>query len=131
MKQTMDRLFALQKLQLQTKALSLADEAEILKLRDKVPAPILAHFDRLIARGKKGVALARHGVCGECHLRISSGTLASLAYTNEIHICGNCGRYLFLAENEPPGLAEPPPPSKAPVKARAKGTRKKAALHAA
>ncbi len=129
MKQILETLLALEKLQLHTKALSLKDEAEILRLREKVAAPILAHFDRLIAQGKKGVAMARHGVCSECHLRISSGTLASLAYTNDVHICDNCGRYLFLAENEPAVVIETLPAAKPPVKARAKRTQK-AALHA-
>ena len=127
----MEKLLALQKLQRQTKALSPEDEAGILKLRENVPPPILSHFDRLIARGKKGVALARNGVCTECHLRITSGTLARLAYTTEIRICDNCGRYLFLPANEPLGLTDSPPPIKTPVKSRARQTRPKADLHVA
>jgi predicted nucleic acid-binding Zn-ribbon protein len=102
----MELLLSLQKLQLQAKSLSLADESEILKRREKVPVPILIHFDRLIARGKKGVAVVRSGVCSECHLRIPSGTLASLTYTAEVHKCDNCGRYLYLPMNEPLGLMD-------------------------
>jgi len=93
---------ALQKLALDTKPLKLEHEAEVLKWREKVPAPILGHFDRLIARGKKGVAIARNGACGECHLRLPSGTMGALAYTNEVHLCDNCGRY--LPENSPHGV---------------------------
>ncbi|HXR07625.1 MAG TPA: hypothetical protein VN765_09865 [Candidatus Acidoferrum sp.] len=129
MRQILEKLFALQKLQLQTATLSLDDEARILELREKVPAPILAHFDRFIARGKKGVSFARHGVCSECHLQITPGTMASLCYTSEVHLCDNCGRYLFLAEIEP--VAEPEaPPKKAPAKTRARKPRQKAVLRA-
>jgi C4-type zinc ribbon protein len=102
----MKQLLALQKLQLQSKPLSRADESSIIKAREDVPVSLLDYFDRLIVRGKKGVAVVRNGVCSECHLRIPSGTLASLAYTAEIHICDNCGRYLYLPENEPLGLVD-------------------------
>jgi predicted nucleic acid-binding Zn-ribbon protein len=125
----MEHLLALQKLELDIKPLTLEHEAEVLKLREQVPAPILGHFDWLIVRGKKGVAIARNGVCSECHLRITSGTLASLVYTTEVQVCGNCGRYLYLPEDEPLGLTDSPPPANAPAKTVAKRTRKKALAH--
>jgi predicted nucleic acid-binding Zn-ribbon protein len=120
----MEKLLALQEFQLQTKALSVESKAKILKLRESVPAPILVHFDRLIARGQRAVALARNGVCTECHLRITSGTLAGLAGTTNVHLCDNCGRYLFLPENE---LLSPTdsPPIKATAKSHATRTRQK------
>ena len=104
-------LLAVQKLQLETKPLSLETERQILAAREKVPKPMLDRFDRFIARGKSGVAVVRQGVCSECHLRITPGTLASLAYTSEIHVCDHCGRYLFLPETEPLGL-----PASSPAK---------------
>ena len=131
MRQIMEKLLAVQKLELDTKPLTLEHEAEVLKLREQLPAPILGHFDRLIARGKKGAAIARDGACGECHLRLPSGTMAALAYTNEVHLCDNCGRYLYLPEDEPLGLTDSPPPAIAPARTVAKRTRKKALVHVA
>jgi hypothetical protein len=131
MKQVMEKLLALQKLELDTKPLTLKNAAEILKLREQLPAAILSHFDRLVDRGKKGVAIACKGVCGECHLRLPSGTMAALVYTNEVHLCDNCERYLYLPEDEPLGLTDSPPPAIAPAKTVAKRTRKKALVHVA
>ena len=131
MRQIMEKLLALQKLALDTKPLTPDHKAEVLKLREQVPAPILGHFDRLIARGKKGVAIARNGACGECHLRLPSGPLSALAYTNEVHLCDNCGRYLYLPENEPLGLTDSPPLANAPGRTVAGRTRKKALAHVA
>lgn len=125
MSQTIEHLLALQKLHFQTKPLLVAEEARIRALREKVPLPILTHFDRLIVRGKKGVAIARGGVCSECHLLISSGTLASLAYACEIHTCENCGRYLYLPEDEPLGLTDPGPLIKPSGKSEARPAPKK------
>jgi len=88
----MESLFALQQIQFSARART--GEAEMLALRADVPAPILAHYDRLAVRGKKGVALVRNGVCGECHLRIPVGKLVNLSSATEVQLCDNCGRYL-------------------------------------
>ena len=107
MRKIMDSLLALQKLQFDVRARPTAAQAELEKLRAEVPPPILAHYERLVARGKKGVALARNGACSECHLRITGGKLVNLSATpNEVHLCDNCGRYLYLPEAAPVGLAE-------------------------
>lgn len=114
----MEQLLVLQKLQFDPRSRTSEAKAEMETLRDKVPAPILAHYERLVSRGKKGVATARAGVCSECHLRITSARLISLVYTNEVQLCDNCGRYLYLPENESIGLSEskssPPAPAKRP-----------------
>lgn len=106
MRQLVEKLLALQKLYFGPDAASAPVKAQVAALREQVPASVLGHFDRFIARGKNGVAIARRGVCSECHLRISSGTLASLAYTSDIHRCGHCDRYLYLPEDEPLGLMD-------------------------
>ena len=131
MGQIMEKLLALQKFKSSTKPLTLEQEAEVLQLREQVPAPILGHFDRLIARGKKGVAVARNGACGECHLRLPCGTVAALAYRDEVHLCDNCGRYLYLPENEPLGLTDSPPRASTPVRTFAKRTPKRGPVHVA
>jgi hypothetical protein len=130
MRQVMEHLLALQSLALDTSPLTLKNEAEILKLRQEIPADILDHFDRLIARGKKGLAVARNGACSECHLRLSSGTQADLAYTDQVHVCENCGRYLFLPADPGPSLAARPLPELPPAKSPAKRAARKAPTHA-
>ena len=111
----------LQKLQLSLEPLSLVAESQVNELRARVPKPILDHFDRLIAQGKTGVAMARNGVCCGCHLRLCSGTNAGMAHRTDIHICDHCGRYLYLPpegsevpKNELPknGVAKEKPPKK-------------------
>jgi hypothetical protein len=77
-----------------------ASEREIETLRKAVPQPILDHYDRLAVRGKKGVAILRNGVCTECHMRVPLGTLVTLARGQDVQLCGNCGRYLFLPAGE-------------------------------
>ena len=118
MKQIMDQLLALQTLQFDARSRTSESKSEMEKLRKKVPGPILAHYDRLVLRGKKGVAIARNCVCSGCHLRITTGKLVGLVYADDIQLCDNCGCYLYLPEDEPIGLSDttaaPPAPMKRP-----------------
>jgi predicted nucleic acid-binding Zn-ribbon protein len=77
--------------------------AHMAELRTKIPAQILAHYDRLVARGKKGVAVVRNQVCTGCHMRLPIGTINTLMQGGDIQLCDTCGRYLYLpdaAENQ-------------------------------
>jgi len=79
-------------------------EATIAELRAKIPAQILGHYDRLVARGKKGVAMVRGQVCTGCHMTVPIGAVMTLKHGNDIQLCESCGRYLYLlpvAETEP------------------------------
>jgi predicted nucleic acid-binding Zn-ribbon protein len=117
MRKCMATLLALQTLELGGR--KTGKDAERTRLRAEIPEPILGHFDRLLARGKKGVSVIRSGVCTECHLRVPVGTLVTLARGVDIQLCGNCGRYLHLPDDELPGLKtgeKPAPPKSAAVR---------------
>jgi len=78
-------------------------------LRGAIPPPILAHYDRLHARGKKGLAVVRNQVCAECHMGIPLGTIMTIRHGADLQLCGNCGRCLYLpdlAETESPAPVE-------------------------
>jgi len=90
-------------------------EAAIAALRAKIPAQILGHYDRLVVRGKKGVALVRNQVCTGCHMRQPIGVIMTLKHDQDIQLCESCGRYLYLApegEMEPAEAAAPAKPKK-------------------
>jgi len=91
--------------------------ATITELRGKIPAQIIAHYDRLMARGKKGVAAVRNQVCTGCHMRVPIGVVTTLMHDTDIQICESCGRYLYLSDSTSPaapaGPAKPKPARKA------------------
>ena len=116
----MESLVALQEIQLKRPRQTAATKEEITKFRSDIPEGILGHFDRLLARGKKGVALARNGVCTECHLKISSGTWANLPRKSDIHLCDSCGRYLYLPPQADIALPDPVAAPAKPAKSRKK-----------
>ena len=97
-------------------------KASIAELREKIPAQILGHYDRLVARGKKGVAVVRDQVCTGCHMRLPIGVVTTLMHGEDIQLCDTCGRYLYLPE---PSQAEPPKPAAAskPEKKKRKSKR--------
>ena len=53
-------------------------EKRIASLRAKIPDPVLAHYDRLCARGKRGVALLHHQTCTGCHMRVPLGVVLEI-----------------------------------------------------
>jgi hypothetical protein len=107
MKQMLDNLLRLQNLELgieRVPAGGLGPE----ELRKKIPAQVLLHYDRLRARGKKGIAFVRHGVCGQCHMQVAVGLYALLRRLDNLYRCENCGSYLYVVEEAAPVLEMPP-----------------------
>jgi predicted CXXCH cytochrome family protein len=89
---------------------------------------ILGHHDRMRARGRKSIAPVRNGVCAGCHMVVATGILATLRRQDDIQLCANCGRYLYIEETPPAPPAEEPAVEEAPAKkARKKRVSKKAA----
>lgn len=96
-------------------------EAAMAELRAKIPPQILGHYDRLAAKGKKGITLVRDQVCTGCHMRVPIGGIMALKHGEDIQLCENCGRYLYLppaTEAEPAKTAEPADKSKPARKPR-------------
>jgi predicted nucleic acid-binding Zn-ribbon protein len=82
-------------------------EAALAKLRAKIPSQILAHYDRLVARGKRGLAAVRGQVCSGCHMQVPLGVVMTLRHDQDIQLCESCGRYLYLPPAEKTEAAEP------------------------
>lgn len=101
-------------------------EAQIAELRARVPAQILGHYERLVARGKKGVAVVRNQVCTGCHMRLPIGTINTLMQGNDIQLCDTCGRYLYLPDPAESQFVENIAATKPAPKAR----KRKALAHA-
>ncbi len=100
-------------------------EKRIAALRAKIPPPILGHYDRLVARGKKGTAVIQNEVCTGCHMHVPRGMVLTLMRGEDIQLCENCGRYLYLPE-------QPEFPNPAVSEKKSEKPRKRdALLHAA
>lgn len=73
--------------------------ALIESLRANLPVTALINHDRMHKQGKASVAAVRHGVCSGCHLTLAVGNVHALR-AGTLHRCGNCGRYLYLGQEE-------------------------------
>jgi C4-type zinc ribbon domain len=101
-------------------------EQRIGELRAKIPPPVLAHYDRLLAQGKKGLAAVRNQVCTGCHIHMPRALVLTLMHGDDIQVCENCGRYLYLPEEKEPEISRP----RAAIKVSVKSSRRKELLHA-
>lgn len=120
MNELMENLVKLQALEFGEKEDKNA-EATIEKLRATIPPQILGHYDRLVARGKKGVAIVRDQVCTGCHMRLPLAVVMTLMREKDIQLCDSCGRYLYLREAAAAPAPEPAPepkPAKKPRKSK-------------
>lgn len=110
-KKLLESLLKLQALEFDETELDEAGEKEmekrIAELRILIPLAILNHYDRLRVRGKKGVAAVRHQTCVGCHVQVTRATVLNLMHGNDLQVCENCGRYLYLA-TEPETAADAP-----------------------
>lgn len=59
-----------------------------------LPTYLLGHHDRLVARGKRSLAVVRNGVCGACHIRLPLGHQHPAARGGDLDVCDNCGVFL-------------------------------------
>jgi len=87
---------------------ALNSEALMESLRANMPVGVLAHHDRLRARGRRSVAEVRHGVCSGCHMSLPTGLQAEVQRESTLLKCETCGRFIFPAEVS----VEPPLPAK-------------------
>ena len=89
-------LYELQQLEFSNKDPDEKIKARIAELRTQIPPPYLRHYDRLKARGRKGVSLVRNGVCTECRMTLPTGVWNTVQRGDDICVCDHCARYLLL-----------------------------------
>ena len=84
-------------------------EALMDSLRANIPLSMLLVHDRMRNRNRRSVAEVRNGVCSGCHLTLATGNVHELK-AGALRRCGNCGRYLYVVEDEDePTLSSVPP----------------------
>jgi len=69
--------------------------ARIADERTKVPPFILAHHDRVRARGKTSTVPVKDWICRSCFISVPSGLRTKLASRDDICVCENCGAYIY------------------------------------
>lgn len=114
------------------------DSTDARALREQIPAHILDRFDKFLLRGKKGVALVQNGVCKGCQIQVPLNVINSLVTGLNALTCGNCGRYLYLTDEDAVAFrdrnttvivapkAKTPRLAAKPIKSRSKKQRKAA-----
>jgi len=112
----MELLYELQQLELGGSLDSEEVKNKIENLRGQIPPNILGHYDRLMRRGKKGVAVVTDSNCPECHMCLATGTKAQLMRAEDIVICDTCARYLIYKPNKATENGLPRPVARAPRK---------------
>ena len=98
MKIVLENLLALQNIELVPGKATPERDTQILALRSRIPQRLLAHYDSLMANGRKGVAVVRDGLCGECRQPAVNRTLDHFISSRPVPICLHCRRFLYWPE---------------------------------
>ncbi|MEN6487709.1 MAG: C4-type zinc ribbon domain-containing protein [Smithella sp.] len=73
------------------------------ELKDKVPADLLARYERIKKRNKGvGVISVWKSVCNGCHMNIPPQLYIELQKTSELIACPNCQRIMYFQDIEKP-----------------------------
>lgn len=100
MSKLVDDLLELQTLVRLGDAATPEQKARIESLKAEVPPAVSGHFFRQLKNGRRGLAVVRNGVCGECHLRLSHAMVHMLARANDLLMCESCGSFVTLAPED-------------------------------
>lgn len=96
----------LQQIERQSNDVTAERQQRAAELRAAIPAPVLAHYNRLVVNRVKPIAEVRHGVCSGCHLKLASWVRQAAA-SDDLHVCENCGAYLVFPSEEPECVVAP------------------------
>jgi mannitol/fructose-specific phosphotransferase system IIA component (Ntr-type) len=66
-------------------------------IRGELDQNLLNRFDKLMQRYGFAVAELEGGVCQGCNINVATGMSSSIAGSNDIYICENCGKFLVAA----------------------------------
>ncbi len=73
--------------------------AERAALASGIDAEFLEIYERIFKKkGDTAIAPLEHGVCGGCHMKVSTSTAIEVKNAQTIVICDQCGRILYSAE---------------------------------
>jgi len=76
-----------------------ARQAEVKRLRDRLPEDMLRRFDRLVAHGQRPIAPpSESGACGCCHLKLPPDQILDFRRApDQVHACPHCGGVLIAS----------------------------------
>lgn len=67
------------------------------KIREKIPDRLVRMYDNLfVKKAGKVVSVVETEFCGVCNVKIRPQRLNELISTNDLFVCENCGRILFI-----------------------------------
>jgi uncharacterized protein len=81
-------------------------EGELKQSEVGLPADFMVTYERLVkSKGEDAMAEAQGGFCGGCYQQLTPNNLSELQMKLAI-LCRNCGRLIYLPEENSPGSAD-------------------------
>ena len=98
-------LLELQNLFLQSKRARGANkeklQAAMEKVKNRVPEYLAERVEDFLHKGTLALVSGTNGACGSCYLLLPQGVANTLALTEGLFICENCGHFVYADSFEP------------------------------
>lgn len=75
-------------------------EDEIIFLKTQIPTDTLTRFYKLYNRHGDAIVRANGGFCQGCFINLPTSQHSSLSYSDDMSVCQNCGRFLYIDSEE-------------------------------
>ena len=76
-------------------------QASMEKIKNRVPEHLAERLEDFLLKGTLALVPSTNGACGSCYLLLPQGIANSLALTEGLFICENCGHFVYAEAFEP------------------------------
>ncbi len=66
----------------------------------QLDSEVLTRYEKLLGRYDRAVAPVIDGICYGCYMRMPTSVAIGKSRNEMIHVCGNCGRFLYWVKDK-------------------------------
>lgn len=70
------------------------------RIKNRVPEHLIQRVEDYLGRDKLALVSGDTGICGGCHIRLPNGVANTIAFSNELFLCENCGCFVYAQADE-------------------------------
>ena len=74
------------------------------RIRNRVPEHLIQRVEDYLGRDKLALVSGDTGICGGCHIRLPNGVANTIAFSDDLFLCENCGCFVYARAEDPASI---------------------------
>ena len=70
------------------------------KIKNRMPEHLVQRVEDYLQRDRLALVPGDNGICGGCHIRLPNGVSNTIALSDELFLCENCGCLVYAQDDE-------------------------------